>query len=53
MNKNTKQRLTNYRKANKGNFGKPAYKKKAKPFPQPNKEGMTISEQREFLNYTK
>ena len=52
MNKNTKRRQRNAAVAAKqsGGFGKPVYKKKAKPFPKPNGEdAMTMADQREFL----
>jgi hypothetical protein len=54
MNKNTKRRLTQYAKDNKGKFAKPVYKKKAKPFPQPNKEAtLSLLDQRAFLGWDK
>jgi hypothetical protein len=37
-NNNTKSRNVAYRKANKGNWPKPVFKAKSKPFPTPNKE---------------
>ena len=47
MNKNTKRNKAAFLKANKGNWPKPVYKKKAKPFPTPNKdEDMTMTRQR-------
>lgn len=52
MNKNSKRRqrsLALTAKSN-GGFGKPVFKKKAKPFPTPNKDkNMTLATQRDIF----
>lgn len=53
MNKNSKRRQRNAAITAKqsGGFSKPVYKKKAKPFPQPNKETtLTLADQRAIFN---
>lgn len=37
MNDNSKRRKAQFAKENKGKYGKPVFKKKAQPFPRPNK----------------
>ena len=44
MNKNSKRRQAQLRKENKGQWGKPEYKRKKQPFPS--KDGMSLSDQR-------
>lgn len=46
MNNNTKRRKALFAKENKGNFPKPVFKKKAKPFPQPKDAGLSLANQR-------
>lgn len=51
MDKGSKRRQEQIRATAKasGGFGKPVYKKKAKPFPTPSKEDMSLATQRSIF----